>query len=94
MRPSWFVIPLAVLLMCNGCRSHEHSREVEPRYSESTVAPVPEEQSEVTVEHPRVWRFPFVEIAIDPTHPRSVGVRVADDDKERTYVDLGVNWDD
>ena len=41
-----------------------------------------------------IWRFPYVEIAIDPCNPRSVGVRVADDYDGRAYVDVGVNWDD
>ena len=41
-----------------------------------------------------VWRFPFVQIGIDPTDPAGVAIRVADELRGHEYVDLNVAWDD
>lgn len=96
MKPSRLLVPVAAsILACLGCRSGGHDDEIEPQ------AGVPERDVVVVTREPevidddrRVWRFPFVTIAINPADPRSVGVRVAEEDDSRPYVDLDVNWDD
>jgi hypothetical protein len=89
---------LSAMLVSFGCASSD-SRSSAPQCSEPTVraSDCDDDDDDDHYEEddrPQVWRFPFVQIAIDPWNPSGVAVRVADDINGREYVDLGVSWDD
>jgi hypothetical protein len=94
MRSGGYFGVVASLLTLNGCSNDKHD--------DMTYRPEPAEPEAAVCEHRhdcdedgvRIWRFPFVQIAIDPDNPKGVGVRVADDEDGYEYVDLGVSWDD
>lgn len=89
----------ASLMVSFGCSHHCEKCEAQSLSDHPEPAPAYVEVQSESGHHDedtgvRVWRFPFVQIAIDPHDPHGVGVRVADDESGHEYVNLGVNWDD
>jgi hypothetical protein len=98
MRPAWLFALFGPLLIACGCGRHSETSDVSIHDERSeTPDPATFESNHETADNNsgvRVWRFPFVQIAIDPHDPKGVSVRVADDEEGHEYVDLGVSWDD